>query len=304
MFFKQLFYYLIFPGFLFASVVGLLAGWVDRKVSARIQYRVGPPWYQNFVDIIKLFGKEIITPPGRAFTFLFAPLMGIVSSTIVASFLGLVLLNSQSIFFADLIIVIYLLTVPAISLIIGASASANPLASIGVSREIKMVLGYELPFILSLAIVIIKAGSLRLADIINYQLLNGSLALSWSGAIGLIVAFLCIQAKLGFVPFDAPEADQEIMCGTLIEYSGLPLAIFRLTRFILLYTLPLFLIIIFLSGDIKLTSLGIKFLLILVAIILVKNTNPRLRIDQAIRFFWKILTPLAVLGVILAFLGK
>ncbi|MBU4346289.1 MAG: NADH-quinone oxidoreductase subunit H, partial [Candidatus Omnitrophica bacterium] len=59
---RLLFNYLIFPGFLFSAFIGLMAGWIDRKVTARIQWRVGPPWYQNFVDIIKLLGKETIVP--------------------------------------------------------------------------------------------------------------------------------------------------------------------------------------------------------------------------------------------------
>ena len=72
---KYLFYFFIFPGFLFAASTGLLAGWIDRKVTARIQYRVGPPWYQNFADILKLLGKEIIVPANRGFTFFIAPLI-------------------------------------------------------------------------------------------------------------------------------------------------------------------------------------------------------------------------------------
>ncbi len=302
--FKTLFLYLVFPGFLFAASVGMLAGWVERKLAARIQYRVGPPWYQNFLDIIKLSGKEIVVPGGKAFTFLAAPFFGLAASSLVAAMLGEAIRTREVSFSFDLIIAVYLLIIPAVSLIIGAFSSQNPLASVGGSREMKMVLAYELPFILSIATVIIKTGYLRIADILNYQLSNGSIAASPSGCIAFIVALLCIQAKLGFVPFDAAEAEQEIMCGTLIEYSGLPLAIFRLSHFVLLFALPLFLIILFLSGTLSIFSIIIKYLLILVAIILIKNTNPRLRIDQALRFFWKLLTPIAVLGAVLAFLGK
>ena len=301
---KYLFYFFIFPGFLFAASTGLFAGWIDRKVTARIQYRVGPPWHQNFTDILKLLGKEIIVPAGRGLTFFIAPVTGLVAVSLVATLLGHTLINQQSAFIGDLIVVLYLLTIPAISLIVGASSSSNPLASVGASREMKMVLAYELPFILAIAIVIIKTASLRLGDIVSFQVAGGSIASSWSGIIGLLVVLLCIQAKLGFVPFDAAEAEQEIMSGTLIEYSGLPLAVFRLTRYLLLYTLPVFLIVMFLAGNISLISIVVKYILILVAIILIKNTNPRLRIDQAIFFFWKLMTPLAVVGVVLAFLGK
>ncbi|MFH0858745.1 MAG: NADH-quinone oxidoreductase subunit H, partial [Candidatus Omnitrophota bacterium] len=86
---KALFYYFIFPGFLFSVVIGLLACWVDRKVTARLQWRVGPPWYQNFVDIIKLLGKEIIFPEGAKITFLLAPFLGVLSLGLVSTILGL-----------------------------------------------------------------------------------------------------------------------------------------------------------------------------------------------------------------------
>ncbi len=302
---KALFNYLIFPGFLFSAVVGLLAGWVDRKVTARIQWRVGPPWYQNFVDIIKLLGKETIVPAGAKLTFLLSPYLGFLSAVLVATILGMNIRLPLDSFVGDLIVVIYLLIIPAISIIIGASSSGNPLASIGASREMKLVLGYELPFILSSIVVIIKSqGAIQIGQILNHQINFGSNIASWSGVLAFIVAIFCIQAKLGFVPFDMSEAEQEIMAGALIEYSGLPLAIFKLTKAILLYTLPLFLIVLFWAGNLNLLALIGKYIAILVIIILIKNTNPRLRIDQAIKFFWGPVTLLALIGVVLALLGK
>ncbi|MFH1201975.1 MAG: complex I subunit 1 family protein [Candidatus Omnitrophota bacterium] len=302
---KILFYYLIFPGFIFASVVGLLSSWLDRKVTARVQYRVGPPWYQNFVDIIKLLGKETIVPEGSRSIFLLAPFFGLLSVVLVAMILGRMLISPLDSFIGDLIVVLYLLIIPAISLIIGAFASRNPLASIGASREMKLVLGYELVFILSVITVIIKTSSnIRLDNILIHQQQFGSLIFSWSGALAFITALICTQAKLGFVPFDMAEAEQEIMAGTLIEYSGLPLAIFKLTKAILLYTMPLFLIVLFLGKDTSPVFLIAKYILILVIIILIKNTNPRLRIDQALKFFWGPVTLFAITAVILALFGK
>jgi Formate hydrogenlyase subunit 4 len=226
----NLFYFLIFPGFLFTAVAGMLACWVDRKVTARIQWRQGPPWYQNFMDFIKLLGKETIVPENSKWIFLSAPLVGIVSITVVATLVGRNLFNPQLSFLGDLIVVIYFLIMPALALIMGASASANPLASIGVSREIKLIISYELPFILSLLVPIIKSGSIKIGEIIAFQMIHGSFWCSWSGGIALVVAFFCMQAKLGLVPFDMSEAEQELMAGVLIEYSGMPLAVFKLMR--------------------------------------------------------------------------
>jgi NADH-quinone oxidoreductase subunit H len=301
---KILFHYLVFPGFLFASCLGLIAGWVDRKVTARVQWRKGPPWYQNFVDIIKLLGKETILPEAAKGTFLFAPFLGLLSVVLVATILGLSVRFPLESFIGDLIVALYLLTIPAISLIVGASSSRNPLASVGLSREMKLVLGYELPFILSVIAIIIKSNSaIQIGAIINHQINFGSNLFSFSGWLAFVAAIFCMQAKLGLVPFDMSEAEQEIMGGTLIEYSGLPLAMFKLTKALLLYTLPLFLIILFFGKDISPAMLIGKYVLLLVIIVLIRNTNPRLRIDQALRFFWGPMTLVASLAVILAILG-
>lgn len=93
------------------------------------------------------------------------------------------------------------------------------------------------------------------------------------------------------------------MCGTLIEYSGLPLAIFKLTRAIMFYAVPLFIIVLFLGHDLSPVFLIAKYLMLLIITILLKNTNPRLRIDQVLRFFWRIPALIGGLAVILAIFG-
>ena len=299
-----IFHYLIFPGFLFTAVAGMLASWIDRKVTARVQWRQGPPWYQNFADFVKLLGKEVIVPKSGKWIFLASPLLGLASVSVIATLLGLSMMDPSKSFIGDLIVVIYLLTIPAIAVIIGASASANPLASIGASREIKLVLSYELPFILAIVITIIKTeGFLRINDIIRYQLINGSVLNSISGTIAFIVAILCMQAKLGFVPFDMAEAEQEIMGGAYIEYSGAPLAVYKLSRQMLLVVLPFFLISMFWAFSPNVYWAILKYVIILVIIVLIKNTNPRIKIGQATRFFWGPVTVAALIGVVLALIG-
>ncbi len=301
---KILFQYLVFPGFLFSACVGLLACWVDRKVSARIQWRVGPPWHQNFTDVIKLLGKETIMPQNAKLTFLLSPFIGLLGLILGAAILGGALFFSGAGFSGDLIVVVYILAIPAIAMIIGASASGNPLASVGASREMKLLLAYELPFIFTILTIIIKSnGAIKFGQILNQQAASGSFIFSLSGGIAFIVAILCTQAKLGFPPFDIAEAEQELMGGTLIEYSGLPLAIFKLTKAVLITAASLFLIILFLGKDLSPLFLLLKFIMILVIIILIKNTNPRARIDQALRFFWGPVTILGLLSLILAVKG-
>lgn len=306
---KAIFYFVIFPGFLFTAVAGLLASWIDRKVTARVQWRVGPPWWQNFADFIKLLGKETIVPQGSSrATFLLAPIFGLAAVTIVSTLLWLTMINPASTFIGDLIVVLYLLTIPAIAVIIGGFASRNPLASLGASREMKLILSYELPFILVCLVPVIQAGgTIRLGEILNYQINNGMVLGSLSGPLAFIVAILCMQAKLTLVPFDIPEAEQEIMAGPYIEYSGPTLAVFKLTRQMMLFVMPMFLVVLFLGG---ITFSGwhilwgiLKYVILLVIIVLIRNTNPRVRIDQAVKFFWGPMTLLAILAIVLALLG-
>ncbi len=305
----NIFYFIVFPVFLFTAVIGLLSSWVDRKVTARIQWRVGPPWYQNFVDFFKLLGKETIVPKAAKKTgFLLAPLIGLIGVTLVSLILWRMNLEPNISFMGDVIVLIYLCMLPSLAIIIGGSASGNPLAALGASREMKLILADELPFIIAIFTPLVRIASIRIGSIVLYQQVNGMmLTHHLSSFIAFIVAFLCMQAKLTLAPFDIPEAEQEIMAGPFIEYSGPPLAIFKLTRSMMLFTMPVFLITMFLGG-LRFEGWSIlwsivKYVVILVLIILVKNTNPRLRIDQALRFFWLRLFPLALIGFVLALLG-
>lgn len=301
---RILFSYIIFPGFIFTAVVGLFLTWIDRKVTARIHWRVGPPWFQPYADFLKLLLKETIIPEGSSKTlFLLGPLLGLIGMSIFAVMLFNMNFNPSGSFVGDLIVIIYLLALPPIGIIIGGSASKNPLASVGASREMTQYFAYELPFLIALVSIIIKAGgSVKFGEIILAQQASGPFLYSISGVIAGVVIFLCIQAKLSFVPFDIPEAEQEIMAGPYIEYSGVTLAIYKMTRAMMLLLLPLFLISVLWGGFANWWAI-LKLLLIVVLIILVKNTNPRLRIDQALKFFWIGIGALSIIGLILAFYG-
>ncbi len=294
---RALFDFLIFPGFLFVVILGLFLTWIDRKVSARIQWRKGPPFYQPYADALKLLLKETLVPTGAPkFLFLASPLLGLVA-VVIASVL---LIRPGFSFTGDLIVIIYLFALPPIATIIGGSSSKNPLSAVGVSREMTLYFGYELPFLLAILVPVIKSKSIRMADIVLYQQVSGPVLYSLSGILSFIIALFCIQAKLGFVPFDIPEAEQEIMAGPYLEYSGVSLLLFKFTQAALLFLLPIFLITLFWGGVGDIWVL-VKFASILVLIILLKNTNPRLRIDQALKFFWIGLGLFGILGVILAF---
>jgi NADH-quinone oxidoreductase subunit H len=295
---------LFFPGFLFTAIIGMFLTWVDRKVSARVQMRVGPPWYQPYADFFKLLLKETLIPEGASkVLFYLGPILGLISMSILSVMIFKMNFSPDGSFVGDIIVMIYLLALPPIGVIIGGSASKNPLASVGASREMTQYFAYELPFLVVIAGIVLKAGgTIKFGEIIQWQRVNGPFLYSISGIIFAIIFLLVIQAKLGFVPFDIPEAEQEIMAGPYIEYSGVALAIYKITRAMMLFLLPLFMISL-LWGGIGDWWAVLKFLLIIVLIILIKNTNPRLRIDQALKFFWIFLGILSIIGLVLTVNG-
>jgi NADH-quinone oxidoreductase subunit H len=205
-------------------------------------------------------------------------------------------------------VIFYLLTIPSFSYVIGALASGNPLAAIGGSREMKLILSYELTFILVIAGVITKASqNFNLNSIIEIQKEGSVFIGSISGIVLFLVGIFCIQAKLGLVPFDMPEAEAEITEGTFIEYSGIPYALIKLTKYIMLFILPVFLIVLF-TGGFNFRGPGLlwavlKVLGVVLLLTLIRNTNPRIKIKQAISFFMVWMNLLAVIGIVLAVFG-
>ena len=298
--------FLLFPGLLFTAVAGLLTSWVDRKVTAMVQMRVGPPVLQPFYDIRKFFIKETCVPEGGAIgLFLAAPLIGLAGVTLASMILWRSVLDAEATFVGDLIVLIYLLMMPALAVVLGSFASRNPLASIGGSREIKLMIAYELPLVLSLLVPVIQANSIRLGELAT----GAAPVATVSGVLALLVAVACMQAKLTLVPFDMPEAETELGGGVMIEYSGPPLGMYKLTRAMMLFTMPVFLVVLFFGGLVtgagwlsKAAGFAAWFVLVAITIV-IRNTTPRVRIDQAVRFFWGPVTVAALVAVVLAWMG-
>jgi NADH-quinone oxidoreductase subunit H len=303
---KDLFYYLVFPGFIFLFLIGGLFSWTDRKISARVQFRKGPPLLQPFYDFFKLLlVKETILPArGSKLTFLLAPVFGLAGATLSGILILLPAFGIKPGFAGDIIVIFYVLTIPSLTYIIGALAAGNPLASVGASREMKLIISYELTFLLALAAIIYKSGMVTgLHDIISVQQSQGAFIGSISGVLLMIVFIFCIQAKLGFVPFDMPEAETEITHGCFIEYSGSAYSLIKLTKYMMLFILPAFLCAVLLGGfrfdGINLLWTILKLIGVLLLITLIRNTNPRVRIDQAMRFFFIWMNLLVIAAIIL-----
>ncbi len=288
-------------------VLGLVFKWVDRKVTALVQWRVGPPWYQPAVDIMKLMGKENLMPAtARGTGFLLAPVVALAATGVAAAILWHAVARPGTDFVGDLIVVIYLLMIPALMTMLGAASSGNPHAAVGAAREMKLLLSYELPLLLAVLVAVVQAGwTLRLGGLVAAQQ-GAPVVFSLSGVLAIVVAIICMQAKLGQVPFDLAEAECEIMSGVYVEYSGPSLACWLMARAMMLALLPLLLILVFwggVSGGWGLLTFVGKYVLLVALVTLIRNTNPRLRIDQTLRFFWFLLTPLAILAVVLALVG-
>jgi NADH-quinone oxidoreductase subunit H len=274
-----------------------------------VQYRVGPPVYQPLADVMKLMGKEILIPQdAQRAVFIMAPLVGLSGVLLLSTILWLAVV--QTLFVGDIIVAIYLMVLPSLALILGSSASGSPHAAIGASREMKLVLGYELPLVLAFVVVVIKtAGLLGPQQQLSLAAISQHApVLSISGFLAFVAAVLCVQAKLGFVPFDIAESETEVASGVMIEYSGALLAAWKLMQAMMLVALPLFVVLAFLggigtSGWPLLWGIG-KYVLVLVLVILIKNTNPRVRIDQAMRFFWFYCGTTLVTAVVLATIGN
>ncbi len=309
-----LFHVLVFPGFLFVAVIGLLLAGIDRKILARMQRRIGPPILQPFYDFFKLLGKETIVPHSANRTaYLLAPILGLVSLVVVALFIPIFSFSTFS-GNADLIVILYLLTVPAVALIIGGSASGSPFAGIGISREMVAMMAYELPLVIVLLSVAKKVGGdslcFSLQQIVEWQGANGCCILHWSLIPAALAMLLVIPAEVGTQPFDVAEAETEICEGPLVEYSGAPLGVFKLNTAMKMFIMTSLFTALFFGGiDTGILALNavilvaICIVLTVLCMTLIHAITARLKIEHLFKFYWTVVAGLAALSLILVWLG-
>ena len=278
--------------------IGMLFNGIARKVVARVHNRVGPPVYQGYIDVFKLFSKKtnishgwifdlaaLFAVSGIALTFLFLPVAGVA------------MLSSEG----DLFLILYLIAIPALGFALGAGASGNPNAAVGIMRALTMMLAYELPLVMVIVAMMVYYNTTSLASIVAMQ--SG---MKWAIGIppfliGAIVADMALQGMLMEKPFDIPIAPHEIASGPLVEFGGKHLGSIILYKMMGTVVETTLFVDLFLGGGVVLSvnqfgwlaylvNFIVWFILILVVFliaVLINAVFPRFRIEQALKFYWK-----------------
>jgi len=315
---KPIIYLLVYPGLLFLFVYSTFAEWFDRKLYARFQNRMGPTHtglfglLQPIADFVKLMAKEDIVPD-RADKNLFnaLPIVGI--AVVCTAMMLLPVWNfdpavpSVTSFSGDIIVLLYILSLPTLIFFLAAWSSTSFFSTIGGARVLTMLFGYEVPLFLSVLSPALMAGSWRLAEIARFFQQKPLLILP--NLIGFGVALVCLQAKLERTPFDIPHAETEIVGGTLTEYSGKKLALFRLMTDVEMVAGSGLIAAVFLGGFpggvwLGLVNFILKTLFVISLLSLMRAVTGRIRIDQVVSFAWRYLAPLAVLQLLIVILMK
>ncbi|MBO4335011.1 MAG: NADH-quinone oxidoreductase subunit H [Desulfovibrio sp.] len=310
----------IFPGGVFALVIGFLFKGLDRRVEARLQRRVGPPLVQPWLDTAKLLTKETLIPRTACRqAFLMAPVVGFAGMAVCAAFIPVPGVFDGLYNMGDLLVLFYLLPIPAIAVMMGGSASSSPFGAVGFSREMIIMLAYETPLLMILLATAMLVGKslnggdwgaeFSLLKIVEWQQVNGSLGFNPVMIPAFLAYLIFLPGTMGVPPFDIPEAETEIVEGPLLEYGGPLLALFHVGSALKTFVVLGLGVAMFFPGTIcdfwliNLVWFVLKCLaLMLISLTLVKSATGRYRIDQAFRFFVLVPTMLALCSLLLVWL--
>jgi len=293
---------LIFPGFLFLFVCAMAFDWIDRRIIARFQERVGPPWYQPLADFIKLLAKEDTVPTGTPATMAaLLPMVSLASVLTAAMYIPVAGVTPAS-FEGDLIVVLFLLSIPALAYFLAGWISVGVYSVIGGSRSLLQYFSYEVPFLMALAGPAILSGSWSISQIVAYQSQTTWGALTQP--VGFLMALIGLIGKLKRDPLDIPKAKSEVVAGSLTEFSGRKLALWHLTMD-MQTVVGIFLIVNLFVGESRFFDVlpafpifGLKAVTILLLLSLTSALYARLRIDQLTDLGWRLLAPLALLQLV------
>jgi len=319
---------IIFPS-LFAFTT-----WLERKTLARIQNRIGPNKVgipctrislfglgQPAADGIKMLFKEDIVPNGADRLFhLLAPILALIPAMLVLCFLPLEfpwgkLMSSKSgvqAFLLDgAVIFFFAITgLNTLAIFMAGWASRNKYSLLGGMRAIAQMVSYEIPLVLSAVVVVMNAGSLNAADIAKAQEGWNWFVLTPWGLAAFIIFFIAALAETNRSPFDLPEAESELIAGYFTEYSGFKFALFFLGEYISMFAISGLAVVLFLGGGagpgvtacpwIAVVWFLAKIFALILVMIWLRGTLPRLRVDQLMAFAWKFLLPLSIINIFIS----
>ncbi len=305
----DLFYMLVFPGLLFLIAAGLAGDVLDRKLHARLQNRVGPPWYQTLADLIKLCAKQDLIPKfADRSIFVLSPAVALASTVTAFFYIPIWSHKAGMSFDGDIILVLYLLTVPTITFFLGGWYSRSIFSMAGAVRSIMQMFAYEIPLFLAILSSAVLANTWSLAKMSVFY--HAHPVLSLVNVLGFCVAMVALLGKLEKVPFDIPEAETEIVAGSFTEYSGRLYALFRLAISIEMIVGASLLAAVFIPFGLDMGPVAgfafyvLKVLGIICVMTLARSLFARLRIEQMINFFWKMAAPAAFAQLLINLAAK
>ncbi|MEW5875392.1 MAG: NADH-quinone oxidoreductase subunit NuoH [Candidatus Zixiibacteriota bacterium] len=298
----------------FAAVMVLFLVWLERKISARMQNRLGPTrvgpagTIQTIADALKLLQKEDITPKAvDRGVYFWAPIITFVAALAVYVTIPF----GEGLIVRDLNIgVLYILSITTftvIGLLMAGWSSNNKYSLLGGFRSAAQVVSYEVPLALSVIGVIMFTQTLSMLEIVEQQEKFHQWYI-WRQPLGFLIFLIAGTAEANRTPFDLPEADSELVAGFVTEYSGMKFAMFFLAEFLNMFTLAAVATTLYFGGwngpilpswmwFIAKCMVGVFILMWF------RWTYPRLRVDQLMGFAWKTLIPLAFINLILTGVG-
>ncbi|MDR0439331.1 MAG: NADH-quinone oxidoreductase subunit H [Methanocalculaceae archaeon] len=307
---------------IFAIAFGLILSGIDRRIVARMQARVGPPLLQPFTDVQKLLAKQSIIP-ANAIPCLFntMPIVALASAITILLYLPFGSFAPVLGEFGDVILILYLLTIPSLALIIGGFASGSPYATIGAQREMVSMIAYELPLTIAVIAIVWRLMIAGIHEPFSILTLMQNPVWSVVGPLGIIALFILLvmmawvlPGELSKIPFDSPEAETELAGGILVEYSGRNLGLFMLSQAVKMVAISTFGIILLLpwnlsqffgiSGiiawitDTIIFALKVLFVMT-VSVTIIRTTMARFRITQIVGLYWLVLGGLGAIAMIL-----
>jgi len=284
-----------------AFLIAVLFLGLARKITARIHRRYGPPLYQPIIDVVKLLTQKENISHGPLFDL--GIILGLAGAFITIVFIpagGICPLSTSG----DFLVVLYLMLLSPLGLALAAGASANPNASIGVSRKFILALGYEVPFLMAALAVMTRFETTSLVKVVSSQQLS---ILDWgvfSLPLPALATFLVLPAMLGIRPFDFAGAPQEIASGPMVELGGKYLAFAALQGALHTYIVVALFVDLFLGGGANMLTFFAKMLAVFFAGVCINAVMPRFRVDQALRYLWKWPTIIALAGLLLVMLTR